>query len=155
MARADLRQANDEVKAGEINVRPTMQLATSRDGQPWNCTVYFVVRAGNFYWLSFPERRHSSELALNPRASIAVVLQSKQPVVGLQAEGDVTIVEDIVEAEDVLDLYVEKYDQGSQFISLLKAGSNKHALYRFVPRHVSLFDEHDQTMASPREVIIT
>lgn len=155
MASEALRQGKSEIEASKINARFTMQLATSRDDQPWNCTVYFVVHSGNFYWLSFPERRHSSELALNARSAIAIVLQPEQPVVGLQAEGDVSVVEDVSEAKEVLDLYVKKYNQGAQFISLMKAGGNKHKLYRFIPRYISLFDERDQTMASPREVVMT
>jgi uncharacterized protein YhbP (UPF0306 family) len=133
-----------------------MQLATSHDGLPWNCTVYFVLHKGSFYWLSFPERRHSKELATNPHVAIAIVLQSTQPVVGVQAEGVVAIVQDIPEAEAVLDLYVEKYNQGSQFIALLKAGKNRHSLYRLSPKRVMMFDERgNQTTTSPRELRVT
>jgi uncharacterized protein YhbP (UPF0306 family) len=155
MVGEDARQTNGGISMGEINANPTMQLATSRDGQPWSCTVYFVIYAGNFYWLSFPERRHSQELALNPQAAITVVLQSVQPVVGVQTEGDVAIVRDVTEAERVLDIYITKYNQGSQFITHFKVGSNKHLLYRFTPRRISLFDERDQTLTRPREVTIT
>lgn len=156
MAGKDLQQMSYEVSVDEINARPTMQLATSHDGSPWNCTVYFVLHEGNFYWLSFPERRHSQELAINPNAAIAIVLQPMQPVVGVQAEGTVAIVQDIIEAEAVLDMYVGKYNQGGQFMSLLKAGNNKHNLYRLSPKHVMVFDERgSQATTSPRELRIT
>ena len=141
----------------ELNASPVMQVATAHHGQPWNCTVYFVFYGGCFYWLSFPERRHSKELSLNPKAAVAIVVQSSQPVAGVQAEGDVEIIEDITEARAVLALYVEKYNQGSQFITHLEAGTNKHSLYRFTPTHVMVFNERDtdvQSAPSPREVVI-
>ena len=65
-------QIENTIRSEDINASYTMQLATSRDGQPWNCSVYFVMQAGKFYWLSFPDRRHSMELERNPRAAIAV-----------------------------------------------------------------------------------
>src|SRR4051812_1487355 len=143
----------DEVSVNYINAQLTMQLATSRNNVPWNCTVYFVVYQRNFYWLSFPERRHSMNLTDNPYAAIALVVQSRQPVIGLQAEGAVDIIEDINEAEAVLDLYIRKYNQGNQFIELLKAGKNKHVLYCLSPKRVMLFDESsDTSVDSPRDI---
>ncbi|MDN5274216.1 MAG: hypothetical protein JWP06_117 [Candidatus Saccharibacteria bacterium] len=156
MAGKDLQQMSDEVSVDEINARLTMQLATSHDGLPWNCTVYFVLYEGSFYWLSFPGRRHSQELAANPNAAIAIVIQPTQPVVGVQAEGVVAIVQDIIEAEAVLDIYVGKYNQGGQFISLLRTGNNKHNLYRLSPKRVMVFDERgSRATISPRELRIT
>ncbi len=53
-----------------------MQLATVQDGQPWIANVFFVVDAQlNFYWLSYPNRRHSRELAINPKAAIAIAIK--------------------------------------------------------------------------------
>jgi len=125
----------------ELNRVKTMQLATTRGGQPWICTVYFIVKNGNFYWLSFPERRHSREVAENQKAAVAVAIHQNVPVVGVQAEGDVRMVRDIEEAAGVLALYVEKYGKGKDFIERLKRGENHHELYCLVPRKVMLFDE--------------
>ena len=106
--------------------------------------------------MSFPDRRHSMELERNPRAAIAVVLKAEQPVVGIQAEGDVVVVDDMIEARAVLDTYITKYGQGRQFISNLEAGTNKHSLYRFTPRRVMVFNERDDSLkgSSPREALI-
>jgi uncharacterized protein YhbP (UPF0306 family) len=132
------------MNASEINQQKVMQLASGRDGQPWICTVYFVVYQGCFYWLSFPERRHSMELAINPRAAIAIALKSDRPVRGIQIEGDTRQTQDIGEIEAVLKRYVEKYGQGAQFVERFAAGKNKHALYCLVPRKSMLFDGDDQ-----------
>jgi len=125
----------------EINRQKVMQLATVDDGQPWICTVYFVLYEGCFYWLSFPERRHSRELASASNAAIAIAVKQDLPVIGLQAEGDVTKVDDLEEIEAVLPFYVEKYGSGKQFVERYKAGTNHHSLYKFTPRKVMLFDE--------------
>jgi hypothetical protein len=143
MSRVDTQETGVVITSSDVNAGLTMQVATTRENRPWICTVYFVIFNGKFYWLSYPERRHSEELSLESRAAIAVVLQATQPVVGIQAEGDVAIVRDIDEASRVLDLYVAKYDQGAQFIEHLKAGTNKHVLYGFTPHQVLIFDERE------------
>jgi len=124
-----------------IAAAKTMQLATVSEGQPWICTVYFVLHQGNFYWLSEPDRRHSKELLVHPRAAAAIVLKPEVPVTGVQAQGGVRIVEDIQEAETVLPLYVGKYGQGGRFVERMKLGTNKHVLYKMTPEKVMLFDE--------------
>jgi nitroimidazol reductase NimA-like FMN-containing flavoprotein (pyridoxamine 5'-phosphate oxidase superfamily) len=155
MTEDNLRRLTDEIEPDEINAGLTMQVATVRDGQPWNCSVYFVMHAGKFYWLSFPERRHSKELAYNSRAAVAIVIQASQPVVGIQAEGDVEVITDISEARAILDLYTKKYNQGAGFIAHLEAGDNRHNLYCFTPRRTMVFNERDQSTPSPVEVVMT
>lgn len=130
-----------EVQVKEINASFTMQLATTREAKPWICTVYFVIHNRCFYWLSYPERRHSQDLAYDSNAAVAIVLRPIQPVVGIQAEGSVEVVNDIHEAEAVLDRYIAKYNQGSQFLPHFAAGTNKHVLYRFTPSRLKIFDE--------------
>lgn len=136
----------------EIARAKTMQLATVKDGQPWVCTVYFVLHGGNFYWLSYPERRHSRELGENPRAAIAIPLKTDLQVIGLQAEGSAAMVDDLAEIEAVLERYVAKYHSGEQFVQRYKEGRNRHALYRFTPRRIVLFDEQNYPEEPQREI---
>lgn len=142
------------MNAETINRARVMQLATSRGGQPWICTVYFVVNGGKFYWLSFPERRHSQELEENAKAAVAVVLKQDLPVVGVQAEGTVCVIRDVETAAPILDQYVQKYGSGQAFIERLKEGANKHDLYCLEPSYVALFDETDKDQPSPRQIAI-
>jgi len=135
------------VNAQDINRARVMQLATSRGGQPWICNVYFIVTGGNFYWLSFPDRRHSKELADNAKAAVAIALQEEVPVVGVQAEGTVRVVQNLSEAARVLALYVHKYGKGKDFIELLKRGKNRHELYCLMPESVMVFDERSPSDA--------
>ena len=130
-----------------------MQLATAtRSGMPWICSVYFVIEEGCFYWLSFPERRHSLELTENANAAIAVVLKTEPPVMGVQTEGIVSQVSSIPEATKVLAKYVAKYGKGSNFIELLQHGKNRHKLYKLKPNRVFLFDEVQKVLPSYREI---
>lgn len=155
MTNDSFRAVGNEIMADDIHAQSTMQLATSHDDVPWNCTVYFVLYESSFYWLSYPDRRHSQNLLHNPRAAIAIVIHPLQPVVGIQSEGVVKTVDAIAEAEKVLDLYVNKYGQGMQFMTLLKAGKNKHNLYRLSPERIIVFDERSDQAESPRELKIT
>ncbi|HTJ73339.1 MAG TPA: pyridoxamine 5'-phosphate oxidase family protein [Verrucomicrobiae bacterium] len=140
------------MNAQDINRARVMQLATSRGGQPWICNVYFIVTGGNFYWLSFPDRRHSKELADNAKAAVAIALQEEVPVVGVQAEGTVRVVQNLSEAARVLALYVHKYGKGKDFIELLKRGKNRHELYCLMPESVMVFDERSPSDAPYRQI---
>jgi uncharacterized protein YhbP (UPF0306 family) len=121
-----------------------MQLATVSGGKPWISTVYFVADdALNLYWLSFPTRRHSQEIAEFPFVAVAIAVKSDQPVVGIQAEGRAGMVEDAGVVQDVMLSYVKKYGTGKKFYDALKAGRAQHRLYRLTPENYVLFDEAD------------
>jgi uncharacterized protein YhbP (UPF0306 family) len=128
-----------------LPTRSTMQLATVSSGQPWLCTVHYVHDDTlNFYWLSLPTRRHSQELAADPRAAIAVAIKVDQPVIGMQAEGTTQSVNDTDEIKHVMRLYSSKHGgSGSQFYENFLAGTNEHMLYKFIPKNIVLFDEVD------------
>ena len=120
-----------------------MQLATSRDNAPWISTLYFVADdQRNIYWLSLPGRRHSEEVVANPRVAIAIAIKQDLPVIGIQAEGSVTIVEDASIVEKILASYIKKYDgAGKEFHQRFVEGKNKHQLYKLTPSSMVLFDE--------------
>lgn len=139
----------------DVNRVKVMQLASSHDGQPWICTVYFVVSRGCFYWLSFPDRRHSKEVKENPKAAVAVAIHQDVPVVGIQAEGSVREVHSISEASRVLVLYVKKYGKGKDFIELLKRGNNQHVLYCLEPSSIMLFDEQASPAVPYKQIQLT
>src|SRR5580704_10544373 len=68
-----------------------MQLATSVDGQPWCCTLYYAFDdTWNLYWISIPSMRHSQEIAKNQKVAGAIAYDQNPPrraVRGLQFEG--------------------------------------------------------------------
>ena len=53
-----------------------MSLATSRDNNPWVCEVHFAYDQDlNLYFCSLASRRHSQEIADNPRVAGNIVRQ--------------------------------------------------------------------------------
>ncbi len=123
-----------------------MQLATSVDNQPWIANVFFVVDSKlNFYWLSFPSRRHSRELTTNNRAAIAIAVKHDKPVIGVQAEGTVREVTNVAIVGRIMPRYIKKYGAGQQFLSLTKKGAAQHRLYKLEPDSLQLFDELNYT----------
>ncbi len=119
-----------------------LQLATVSKDQPWISTVYFVVDdAINLYWLSFPTRRHSQEIAANNKIAITMPVKFDVPVIGVQAEGTAEVVNDPEEIKKIMKKYVEKYDAGKSFYENFIANKNQHVMYRFTPASYVLFDE--------------
>lgn len=92
-----------------------LQLATSVSNQPWNCTVYYAFDDDwNIYWISTPDRRHSKEIAINPKVA-GVIVFSQEPypkdgVQGLQFEGIAEILSG-AEEEKASKLYIEQLDR--------------------------------------------
>lgn len=118
------------------------QLATSANGQPWVCSVYYVVDDElNLYWLSFPNRRHSQEIGKNNKVAITIAVKTDLPVVGLQAEGAAELVKDSKQIEKITKLYVDRYNAGQNFYNNFLEGKNKHMMYKFTPKKFTLFDE--------------
>ena len=129
----------------------TLQLATVANGKPWISTVYFVADHNlDFYWLSFPSRRHSKDIENEPSVAVAVQIKTDRPVIGVQAEGNATTVNDLSEIEKVLKLYVGKYEEGKQFVDNFKAGKNEHALYKLESSNVVIFDEFNFPGEGPK-----
>lgn len=127
-----------------------MQLATVQDGRPWVVTVYFVADDElNVYWLSWPERRHSQDIAANPVLAATVAIKHDQPVIGVQVAGQAEIVRDSETVHKVAALYVAKYGQGEKFVEHFEAGTNRHQLYRMTPQEIQLFDEVNYPSESP------
>src|ERR1700754_574057 len=86
-----------------------MQIATVSGDQPWICTVYYVEDGDlNLYWLSFPTRRHSQEIAKHNKVAIAVPVKFNKPITGIQVEGSVEIVKDAEQVSKIMENYVAK-----------------------------------------------
>jgi uncharacterized protein YhbP (UPF0306 family) len=129
-----------------------MQIATVSGEQPWICTVYYVCDDGmNLYWLSFPTRRHSQEIAHHDKAAVAVAVKTGKPVIGVQAEGIVEAVKDKQLVSKIMELYVKKYNTGQDFYKNFIAGKNEHWMYKFTPKEYVLFDELDFPKISRQE----
>jgi ribonuclease HI len=156
-----IRVGEEAVKTAEqyadeyLALGGVMQLATTADNKPWISTVYYIVdKERNIYWLSLPERRHSREIATQPEVAIAIAVKHDLPVIGLQAEGTVEVVNDATVIKSIVDSYTKKYDGvGKDFYDRFMVGVNKHLLYKMTPRKLVLFDEA-HFASDPQQVII-
>lgn len=121
-----------------------MQLATVADGQPWCCTVYFVVDADySLYWASLPNRRHSREVKNHSQvaAAIPVKFVKGEPVAGLQIEGQAQELAPSPEIRDITERYAAKFDRDAAWVEDFVAGNTQHRLYKLTPASYVLFDE--------------
>lgn len=117
-----------------------MQLATESVGQPWCCSLHYVADGLNLYWLSWPERRHSRELARNPKTSIAIAISHENPVLGIQAEGRSHRVTDGREIQHAAGLYNSRFVKDAGWLSAFLAGENDgFAVYSFTPTKFVVF----------------
>lgn len=119
-----------------------MQLATVSGDRPWVCNVHYITDdKQNVYWLSHPSRRHSQELTKNNKAAVAIAIKTEKPVIGLQAEGTVEVVDDPEEIKRIMKQYVERFNIGGGFYDNFIAGKNQHQIYKLIPTMIALFDE--------------
>jgi len=134
---------NDISKLIQQHLQTTevMQLATVRDGQPWCATVHFVAdNSLNIYWCSSPQTRHSQEIRDDGRAAIAIAVKVEHPVIGVQMEGEATLVEDQNEAAKAMEAYAAKHHRDTEWAARVARGEEDWKLYRFTPRFAVLLD---------------
>lgn len=132
-----------------------IQLATSVNDIPWISTVYYVVDEKlNIYWLSYPTRRHSQDIAVNPNVALTLVVKQDIPVIGVQAQGVAMEIKRASTVIKVMALYIKKYGAGKDFYKNFTLKKNKHSLYQFAPSKFVLFDEQNFEHDSPQEIIL-
>ncbi|MEX2007458.1 MAG: pyridoxamine 5'-phosphate oxidase family protein [Candidatus Levyibacteriota bacterium] len=119
-----------------------MQVATSKDNQPWVCTLYYASDDNqNIYWISKPDTRHSKELMANKKVAVAIPVKfNTLTVVGLQVEGEAEEVSNLDEIKKYVKLYSDKFKRGEGWYQDFLLGKNEHKLYRINPKMFVLFD---------------
>ncbi|HXY18019.1 MAG TPA: pyridoxamine 5'-phosphate oxidase family protein [Candidatus Nitrosopolaris sp.] len=119
-----------------------MQLATTRNNQPWACSVHFVFDDKfNLYWMSTKERRHSREIIDNNLVAATIPIKYPvNPLVGISVEGGAEIV-DRLQAQDLIKLYDDRFGLSDKFKSDYFMGTQAHELFKLTPRLYVLYDE--------------
>ena len=121
-----------------------MQLATISDGQPWCCSVYYVIDENlNLYWASWPTRRHSQEIKRNNKvaAAIPVEFTNGEKVIGIQVEGTAEEVSASPAIRKITEDYAGKFGRSAEWVDNFTAGKTKHKLYKLTPVSFILFDD--------------
>ncbi len=124
-----------------------MQLATAADNKPWICTLHFYADEQlNLYWISLENRRHSQELAINPLASVTILVHENTPeedyVIGITVEGKVELVGSNID-EQVGNGYINKLAKDQSLLEDISSGNNAHKFYKLIPSNIVLFDSKD------------
>ncbi|MBI4529181.1 MAG: pyridoxamine 5'-phosphate oxidase family protein [Deltaproteobacteria bacterium] len=96
-----------------LRTHNTMTLATCQDQVPWAATVFYASAGLQLYFFSPPETRHCQNLAANPR--VAVTIQEDyhdwRKIKGIQLEGEVVVVESLLEKAKAMAVYAKKYPE--------------------------------------------
>lgn len=124
-----------------------LQIATSVNGRPWCCTVYFAHdKDFNFYWISKPSTRHSKEIVKNPNVAGTIVYDQqpypKKGVRGLQFEGKAKLLSGR-EEEKASKFYIKQLNREESLLEDIRSGKNSHKFYRTKPSKFVLFDREN------------
>lgn len=121
-----------------------IQLATSADNQPWVCNVhYYSDKDLNIYWISTPDRRHSLEIAKNPKVAAVIKVHENTPeeeyVIGISIEGTAELLGASVDPA-VVDGYGKKHAKKPEMIADIKADKAPYKFYKITPKNFVIFD---------------
>ena len=120
-----------------------MQLATSKDNQPWVCSVWFAADDDlNIYWFSSISRRHSKEVINNIQVAAAIVLPltPDDPPRGLQLQGFAQILTDQNDIDKATSLFTGRIFSREKIMEFMKDQEKPHRFYKIMPKQFVLFD---------------
>lgn len=128
-----------------LSTAKMMQLATARNDSPWVCNVWFASDDDlNIYWISSTKRRHSNEIADNPRVAAAICMvhePSEGDMGALQLEGHAQEVSGAEEINHAMNLYVKrKIFTEQQVLDFMDNPDFPHRFYRLKPKRFVYFD---------------
>jgi uncharacterized protein YhbP (UPF0306 family) len=89
----------------------TMTLATSVGDVPWAATVFYASDDLRLYFFSAPDSRHCQNLAANARVAVTIQedYQDWRQIKGIQLEGNVALVDGVLEKAKAMAVYARKY----------------------------------------------
>lgn len=89
----------------------TMTLATCAADIPWAATVFYASDGLRLYFFSSPDSRHGQHLAGNARVAVTIQEDYKdwRLIKGIQLEGNVELVDSLIEKAKAIAIYAGKY----------------------------------------------
>ncbi len=121
-----------------------LQVATSRDNQPWVCNVYFAFDENlNLFWISTPQRRHSQEIENNEKVAGTIVLPHTpgDKVRGIQFQGTAKKLTQPDEMKHAMNIYAARMSTKEERVQNILSGKDNHVPYQIKPTLFVLFDE--------------
>ena len=133
-------QDSREIIRAFLETQSTMALATvNAERLPQIAPLFFVADDQlNLYWLSAMQSRHSINLTAQQQVSATIYPSVWQwnDIVGVQIEGQAEAISDDRMREQIMNLYLRKFQLPPEFDALI-AGST---LYRLRPRWIRWMD---------------
>jgi uncharacterized protein len=127
-----------------LDTQSTLALATTNpDGSPQAAPIFYVADDRlNLYWLSSPSSRHSTNLVRNSKVAATVYPSVWQwnDIVGLQIEGEARPIGDERIREQILTIYLRKFQLPAAFDSIISAS----ILYSLKPSWLRWMDNSVQ-----------
>ncbi len=122
-----------------------MSLGTSNDNKPWVCEVHFVYDENlNLYFRSLASRRHSQDIAANPRVAGNIVKQhalGEYPL-GLYFEGAAELLGSEDERRAVEPLFKERLEVTADIVGEA-ADPEGHQFYKITVENWYAFGKFD------------
>lgn len=123
-----------------------MSLATCVDNRPWVCEVHFAYDEDlNLYWRSKENRRHSQEIAQNPRVAGNIVKQfgpEDKTVFGVYFEGVAEKLEGVQVGDTVYQLFADRFGMGPEIVDSA-ARKDGNVFYRVAVSDMYVFGSID------------
>ncbi len=116
----------------------TLTLATSNEGKPFACALFYVNEGFALYFVSDPETQHIENIARNPSIGAAVHEDYRdwRLIQGIQLEGTCALVSSPIESAKALALYTHKFP----FVAQLASAMAKIKFYKITPRWIRMVD---------------
>ena len=131
-----------------------MSLATSKNNSPWVCEVHFTFDEKlNLYFRSKPDRRHSVEIALNPRVAGNIVSQHAmdEKVRGVYFEGKAELLEAVDENSPAYKALCERFERDPEIIEEANT-PHGHKFYKISVGTFYLFDGRESSPGKKYEL---
>lgn len=135
-----------------------MHLATTRDGKPWICNVWFAADKDlNIYWFSSRGRRHSKEVEDDAHVAAGICIPSEpaDESRGIQLEGVAERVTKPTEIIKAISVYAGKIFTPQAVKQYMADREYPHHFYRIKPTSIVLFDTKNYPENSRRELKLT
>jgi uncharacterized protein YhbP (UPF0306 family) len=128
----------------QVNI---MQLATVTHDSPYICTVHYYSDDDlNLYWTSMLSRRHSEEIARNPKVAAYTLVHENTPeedyVIGITFIGEAQLMGAEI-SPAIAEAYAKKLRDTPDFVRKVADDTTPFKFYKFTPEKVVLFDNKD------------
>ncbi len=122
-----------------------LSLATCKDNRPWACEVHFAYDDQlNLYFRSTPARRHSQEVAANPRVAGNIIKQHQpgQGPLGVYFEGTAKKLDAGDEQTKAYQCISKRFNRGPEILEEAK-NPDGHQFYKVTVDNWYIFGQLD------------